>query len=181
MTICISAIVMLGMLFFDQITKAWAVVAAGGSEGFICNVIGDIICFRYSKNTGMAWSAFGDNPVAMQVITWLTVAMMIGMGVLFFTLFKKNRPAQIALAVIEAGALGNFIDRVVFSYVRDFIDVSKLGFGICNIADFCVVFGAIALFIVILFVGKDAVFPHGKYKKLREEEKKAKQENKAQK
>ena len=88
---------------------------------------------------------------------------------MFFTIFRKNLPVRICLAVVEAGALGNIIDRFCLGYVRDFVDVQPVGFGICNIADFFITGGVVAVVICILFIGKDAVFPLTK--KWREEAK----------
>lgn len=150
----IALLILLVLLFIDLITKAWA-EATNVSQTFIPGFMN----FRFVKNTGIAFSLFDDNRNAMIFITCLTVVMIVGIGVLFFTVFKKNVPAQIVLAIIEAGAIGNLVDRVCLSYVRDFADVSSIGFGVCNIADFYVTFGAVALVIIILFIGKDAVYP----------------------
>ena len=68
-------------------------------------------------------------------------------------------PVRICLATVEAGAVGNIIDRLCLGYVRDFLDVRPIGFGICNIADFYIVFGVIVIAFIILFIGKNAVFP----------------------
>lgn len=157
MTAVICGIIALVLLFADQITKLIAETA-----NVNMTFIPGFINFKFYKNTGMAFSMFDDNPVAMTVITILTVLMIAGIAVLFFTLFKKNTPARAALAVIEAGAVGNLIDRLVLEYVRDFVDVSSIGFGVCNLADFYITFGAVALVIIILFVGKDAVIPLGR-------------------
>ncbi len=168
-SLIISGLVMFGLLFFDQISKAWAYASEISQPDFFLG----FIRLNYLKggNTGIAWGWFGDTPTAMKIIVVLTVFMIIGIGVLFFTVFRKNLPARVCLAVIEAGAIGNLIDRVCLGYVRDFVDVSRIGFGICNIADFCITFGAVALVIVILFIGKDALIPLGKYREAHEAEK----------
>ncbi len=174
MIACICSAVMLVLLFVDLITKAWA--ASGNVNQ---DFIGDFIRFDYYKNEGMAFGMLDDNPTAMKVVTAVTVFMIIGIAVAVFTMFKGNTPAQIALSVIESGAIGNLVDRLYFGYVRDFIDVSKLGFGICNIADFCVTGGAVALMFIILFIGKDALFPLGKYRKMAQEERAKEKEKEA--
>ncbi len=146
-----------GFVFLDQITKAWAYATQVMQDDYFLG----FIRFYYLKdgNNGISFGWFGGNTAAMIAITALTVVMIVAIAVLFFTVFKKNKPAQVALSVIEAGAVGNLIDRVVLGTVRDFVDVSPLGFGICNIADFCVTFGAIALVFIILFIGSHALFP----------------------
>lgn len=172
----VCTVLMLILLYIDQITKAWA-AATQVSE----TVIPNFIRFRYVPNSGIAFGMGSGNGTFMNVVTVLTVVMIVIIGVLFFTLFKKNAPARVALALVEAGAIGNLIDRLILDYVRDFVDLSSIGFGVCNIADFCITGGAVFLIVVILFVGKDAVIPLGKYRKQakeeREKEKAERQQN----
>lgn len=188
MVALISGIVMLTLLFADQITKAAAEIYSV-SQPFL----GDFMSLHYVQNTGIAFSIFGDNPAGMAVVTALTAVMIVVIGVVFFKVFKRNTPVRIALAVIEAGAIGNFIDRLCLvnesgmRYVRDFLDMSNFrpfawlgsnfNFGVCNLADFYITFGAVALVLILLFIGKDAVIPlkkswreQAKKEKLRETE-----------
>lgn len=151
----IGAVVFAGLLALDLITK-WAAAAAHVAQP---DFFLGIVRLYYTENTGMAFSLFNDNEVAMAVVTAFTVVLIIGIAVLFFTFFKKNTPARITLAVIEAGAVGNLVDRLFLGYVRDFVDVSPLHFGVCNIADFCITFGGVALLFILLFIGKDSFFP----------------------
>lgn len=150
-----AGIVFLILLFVDQITKAWAAAADVRQADYFLG----IIKLTYAENAGMAWSLFSNNRPAMIAITVLTVFMIIGIAVIFFTLFQKNAPAQMCLAIIEAGAIGNLIDRLYFDYVRDFLDVSPLHFGVCNPADFFITLGAVALVFIILFIGPSSLFP----------------------
>ena len=160
---CICGIVALLLLLIDLLTKAWAYFVPFQQNSYFLGIIR--LRFLPGGNTGIAWGFLGNTDLAMTIVTAFTAVMIVGLIVLFFTYFKKNRPAQICLAVIVAGAIGNFID------------VNPLGFGICNPADFYITFGAVALLIIILFVGKDAVFPLGKYRKMREEEMQKKEES----
>ncbi len=166
----ISLVVFGVLLAVDLVTKGWAQRASGDEDGtFLFTFIPGLISFRYVKNTGMAFSWLEDNEAAMTVVTIFTVVLIVALVALFFTVFKRNTPARITLAVIEAGAIGNLIDRLALGYVRDMVDVSPLGFGVCNFADFFITFGGVALLIIIAFIGKDALFPLTK--KWREEAK----------
>lgn len=164
----VGGLVMLALLFLDQILKAWAYAVEVSQPGFFLGFIR--MNFLPGGNTGIAWGLFGDSKTGMILITILTVVMIAAIAALYFTVFKKNTAAKICLAVVEAGALGNLIDRVCLGYVRDFVDVSPIGFNICNFADFYITFGAIALLVVILFVGKEAVIPLGRLRKRTGEE-----------
>ena len=62
------------------------------------------------------------------------------------------------LTFIFAGAIGNFIDRVVNSYVTDFIYFSLINFPVFNVADIYVTCGVILLFIILIFCVDDDKF-----------------------
>lgn len=143
------------LLFVDLITKAAAEASTIRQSSYFLG----IIRLWYTSNPGIAFGIFGDNPVAMEVMSYVTIVLALLIAVMFFTIFRKNLPVRICLAVVEAGALGNIIDRFCLGYVRDFVDVQPVGFGICNIADFFITGGVVAVVICILFIGKDAVFP----------------------
>ncbi|MDE7296898.1 MAG: signal peptidase II, partial [Clostridia bacterium] len=155
------------LLFVDLLTKAIAFAVQVHQPDMFLGIV-KLDCVM---NPGIAWGVLGENPPAMVAITVLTGFMAVGIAVLFFTYFKHNTPARMALAAIEAGAIGNFIDRVYFEDgVRDFIEVDfLLPHYTCNFADMCIVLGAIALIFIILFIGKESAFPLTK--KWREEAK----------
>lgn len=155
-----------GLLLADQLSKAIAYALEISQPNYFLGFIR--INYLPGGNTGIAWGLWGNTPAMMIAVTVLTVVMIIGIGVLFFTIFKKNTPARVCLAIIEAGAVGNLIDRLCLGYVRDFVDVDPIGFNICNFADFYITFAAVALVIIILFIGKDAVIPLGKWRKERQ-------------
>ena len=58
-------------------------------------------------------------------------------------------------SLIFAGALGNFIDRVIRNYVVDFIYFKPINFPIFNFADICVTVGTFVLFLCLIFVYKE--------------------------
>ena len=159
------AVIVCVLLFVDLITKAAAEASTIRQSSYFLG----IIRLWYTSNPGIAFRIFGDNPVAMEVMSYVTIVLALLIAVMFFTIFRKNLPVRVCLAVVEAGALGNIIDRFCLGYVRDFVDVQPVGFGICNIADFFITGGVVAVIVCILFIGKDAVFPLTK--KWREEAK----------
>ena len=62
---------------------------------------------------------------------------------------------RIVLIFLIAGAIGNFIDRVLYQYVIDFIYVSLINFPVFNVADIYVTCSVVVLFLLILFVYSD--------------------------
>ena len=71
---------------------------------------------------------------------------------------KKYLPCHIVLTFIVAGAIGNFIDRLVNKYVVDFIYFSLINFPKFNMADVYITCGCFVVFFFVLFVYKDQDF-----------------------
>lgn len=91
--------------------------------------------FSFTKNYGAAFGLF-------QGYKWLFVIVALIVVVLIFK--YKNKLDNFALGLLLGGTIGNLIDRLVYGYVIDFID---LGFWPSfNLADS---FSVIAAFILI--------------------------------
>ena len=67
-------------------------------------------------------------------------------------------PLLITCTLLVSGAAGNFIDRVRFGYVRDFIYFKLINFPVFNVADCYVTVSVVLLIILILFVYKEDDF-----------------------
>ncbi len=104
---------------------------------------------KYVENEGAAWGLFQDlservRNVFFTVISLAAVAFIVGY-------YRKLEPAQrygqVALALLLAGAVGNFIDRLARGYVIDFIDWYARGWHwpTFNVADSCIVLGVAML------------------------------------
>ena len=162
-------------LLVDQLTKLidFYFLPVNGQKFWL---IEGWLGFSHVENDAIAFGIGSGNRVFMVVIMVVTAILMVGIPILSFTVFKKNRPAQVCLAFIEGGAIGNFIDRLFVknsagvAVVRDFVNLERFGFANCNIADFFITFGAVALIFIILFIGPQAAFPLKK--KWRDEAKK---------
>ena len=81
------------------------------------------------------------------------------MGICFGTpIFKKKPLYSIGVTLLIAGTLGNFIDRLVFAAVLDFIDfvipIVRYDFPIFNVADICLTIGMTLFVVDILFFEK---------------------------
>ncbi|MCD7880103.1 MAG: signal peptidase II [Clostridiales bacterium] len=142
----------------DQVTKYLTRVFLAG-QGTL-EVIPGVLGLTYVENTGMAFSAFsGFTPVLAVLSLAVSVLLVVAIR-------KKWLPppfCQWMLTLILAGAVGNLIDRVFFGYVTDMIEVLFVQFAVFNVADCCVVGGAILLAVYIVLFWRDEETPsHGK-------------------
>jgi signal peptidase II len=137
------------LLVLDQLTKWWS------STTFPLNGEGRYVFlgfyFTYVQNTGAAFGIFQDGTLPLGILSAL-----VSMAILVYLIRRgKTMPVlqRYALASIFAGAIGNMIDRFRLGYVIDFIHfkVSGFSFPVFNVADSCVVIGAILLILSSLF------------------------------
>ncbi|MDU4792593.1 MAG: signal peptidase II, partial [Staphylococcus sp.] len=104
------------------------------------------------RNNGAAWGILSGKMGFFYIITLIILAVLI---IFYIKETKYNAFMQVAISLLFAGALGNFIDRLFNGEVVDFIDTNIFGydFPIFNIADSSLTIGVI--FVIIALV-KDA-------------------------
>lgn len=130
----LSAILIIAL---DQITKILTVKNLRFGE--VKEIIPNILSFTYVKNEG---AAFGILQGARIFFIVLTIIVLIGAIYYIVKMRPTSRLEKWALALIAGGAVGNFIDRAYFGFVRDFIMVEFIDFPVFNIADCFVCIGA---------------------------------------
>ena len=134
----------------DLVTKL--VVNESMQLGQSYQVIKNFFYFTYIHNTGAAWGMLSGH-------FFMFYAISIIAGIMLIYYFIKSDKSQVLLrfgiVLIFSGMLGNLYDRVVFHYVRDFLDFFVFGydFPIFNIADMGVVIGVL-LIILDLGIGE---------------------------
>ncbi len=128
----------------DQFVKYWvsANIALGTSHGFIPGLMN----LTNLHNDGAAWSILEGQQWFFYLITLAAVVVLAYL----MRQWHTNRLKMIALSLIMAGALGNFIDRVHQHYVVDMFELLPINFPVFNVADSCLTVGVIALIIIIL-------------------------------
>ena len=138
----IIAIVALTIVL-DQVTKY--LVASQMTIGQSIPNIDNILYITTQRNAGAAWGIFQGKMMFFYLITLAVIAVVI----VWMTRLdiKKDKWLMIALALILGGAVGNFIDRVLYQHVVDFIDTYILGydFPIFNIADSALCIGVVLM------------------------------------
>jgi signal peptidase II len=160
----VCLIVVFGVLAVDLVSKY--LVAQAHINAVI---IPELVKFVYTTNTGSAFSFLGDRRWAMPMFIILTfIVLFIIVGFVIYSIIKKKKLSKwllIALSLMVGGAVGNLVDRIAFSYVRDFIFVlynTKIFTAIFNVADIALVVGVIMLVIYLLFLDDEAIFKKSK-------------------
>ena len=83
--------------------------------------------------------------------------IIIFIGIYVYKNKINSKVEQFGYSVILGGAIGNFVDRIVYGYVIDFLDFNILGydFPIFNFADTFIVIGVFLLVISSFGVRKN--------------------------
>lgn len=130
----------------DQITKYLTVQNIALYESI--EVIPGVLSFTYHQNTGAAWSILEG-----QMWFFYIVTVIIG-GVMIYYLHTEGKKQIFfgwALVFLLGGAIGNFIDRLLYQYVIDMIRTDFIQFPIFNVADMSLTFGVILMLIYLVW------------------------------
>ena len=148
----IGAALALVLIGLDQWTKVLAVKHLMGQEPFV--IWNGVFELHYLENRGAAFGILQGQKGVFLICTALVLAILA-----FYynrmPVEKRYLPMRIVGILLGAGAVGNLIDRMMQSYVVDFLYFKLIDFPIFNVADCYVTMGAILLAILILFVYKD--------------------------
>ncbi|MDD6193637.1 MAG: signal peptidase II [Lachnospiraceae bacterium] len=137
------------LVFLDQWSKQLAYVRLAGGRDFV--IIPGALELHYLENTGAAFSLLENKMFVFYILTPLLCALMVFLYARL-PMDKKFTSLRWVLIFLTAGAIGNFIDRIQYQYVIDFIYVSLIHFPVFNVADIYVTCSVAVLFILILFV-----------------------------
>ncbi len=138
------------MFFIDRIVKLLI------TDNFEINVrnkvINNLLYITNCHNKGAAFSLFSGNVIFLIFITFIILFLI------YRNVTKKDisKIEVISYGILLGGILGNLFDRLFYGYVIDYIDfiIFNFDFAIFNIADICIVVGALLL---IFFEGSDKI------------------------
>ncbi len=135
--------------FIDQVSKGLINIYLNLNQSV--EIIPNFLSFTYVHNTGAAFSIFEGAKCFFIIIAFIALNIIY----LFFIKDKKLKNSEIVIyALLISGIIGNLIDRILFGYVIDFIDVNIFNFAIFNLADSFIVVAVILL--LIMMGGKNA-------------------------
>ncbi|ADU30831.1 signal peptidase II [Evansella cellulosilytica] len=133
------------IIIVDQLTKLLVI-----SNMELRQSIPIIEGFLYLTSHRNPGAAFGILPGQMWLF-YIVTAIVVGFIIYYIqTKVENNKWLGISLGLILGGAIGNFIDRVIYGEVVDFIDVFIFSYNypIFNVADCALVIG----FIFVIFI-----------------------------
>ena len=143
-------------LVLDQVSKYVVVHAMGLSRVGAIDVWPPILNFRYGENRGVNFGLFDG---ASDTQRWVLVGFSLLVIAVIYVWIRRTRPPlliRISGGLLIGGALGNVVDRVIYGYVLDFLNMSCCGIDnpfVFNVADIAIFAGALGL--VFLDAGGD--------------------------
>lgn len=100
-------------------------------------------------NHGAAWGIFSGNQVGLVILSLVFLAIFIWF---YVKDKKKSWLLTVTFAFLCAGCIGNLYDRLVFGYVRDFIQFAFWqSFPVFNFADVFLTVGVV-MFVIYLLI-----------------------------
>lgn len=128
----------------DRITKNLAESQLSSVPGESVDVIGSVLRFSLSHNTGAAFGVLQNSAILYLIIALVVIVVSVGY---YRYLPRNNNLLTICLGMQLGGAVGNLVDRFQHVYVVDFIDVGigSVRWPWFNVADSCIVVGIIVL------------------------------------
>jgi signal peptidase II len=146
------------VLIADQVSKLWvdanfeqASVHALPGQPQPTPVIDGFVRIAKSYNTGGIFGLFGDSAVVLALASTAVIALI------FVYQWREGTRGSwlltVSLGLLLGGALGNFVDRIRYAHVIDFVD---MGIGdwrwyTFNVADSAISVALLGLIVLSLF------------------------------
>jgi signal peptidase II len=155
-------VIAIAAILLDRVTKVIIEHTLPSNDSV--NVIPGFFQITHVHNRGAAFGLFADS-----TSEWRTALLVgfstIALGVVAYLLWKSDHSlpsTAIGLSMILGGAVGNLWDRVARGQVTDFLHfyIGEHVWPDFNVADSCIVIGAILLMVEIVFAKTPAHEPH---------------------
>lgn len=141
------------VVVLDQATKALIVRTIALHE--YVPLVDGLLSLSHVRNRGAAFGILSDWDLPFQpvLLSALSAAALLAIGVYFVRLPAAARLPRAALALVLGGAIGNLVDRVRLGYVVDFVHVfwREHQWPDFNVADSAITVGVALLVLDILF------------------------------
>ena len=146
--------IILFIFLADRISKLY-ILSVLEDLGFVDIKINSYINLILVWNTGIGFGLLSfDQSEMYNLMTILIV--FVNLLIVYLIIKSKDNTAYFFL-IIMGGSLGNLFDRIYYSAVPDFIDISYKGYHwfVFNIADIFISLGVICLIVAEIFFNKN--------------------------
>lgn len=106
-----------------------------------------LFSLEHHTNTGAAFSLLSGHA---DLLAAGSAVLLIGMMIAAGGRLHLTPAARIALEFLVGGGMGNWIDRLLFSGVTDYIRLSFINFPVFNLADIAITTSIAVLLILLL-------------------------------
>lgn len=151
----LEIILIVSVIAIDQATKYCSELFLS-PVGTTYAVISGVFHFTSAHNEGAAWGM-------LQGGKWFFLALTLIVCIFLSWLLVTHRNkmtvfSRLCLSFLLAGAVGNMIDRVILSYVRDMFDFCLINFPIFNVADSALTIGCVMLIFDAFYLKERSLF-----------------------
>ena len=136
----------------DQWTKYLAILHLKGQDNIVWWE--NVFELEYRENTGAAFSIMQGQSGFL--IGFTSIALLLVAIFLVRSKLGKISWVRVTGSLILDGGIGNLIDRLFRGFVVDFLYFSLIDFPVFNVADCCVVIGAVLLMVYVLFFYRES-------------------------
>ena len=153
LSISISAAIFVFVFAIDILTKH-IMFRLLPSKGSSMRFIPGFINFIHVENAGVAWGMLAGRPVLLIILALAILALYLAF---YIIKLKRNndKPSTIlaiSVGLLTGGCLGNLFDRIIFGYVRDFINFEFINFPVFNFADAMICISVVLMFVYFIFI-----------------------------
>ena len=134
------------IFILDQISKC--IISTYLKLNQSIKIINNFFYIKYINNSGASWGILSNSRILLIILSIIAIIILIR----YIYTFKNTKLNIYGFGFLLGGILGNLCDRVLFGYVRDFLDfyIFKYDYPIFNFADIFIVSGVILLIISII-------------------------------
>ena len=132
----------------DQGSKYWVVHGLELSRLRTIDVFSPLLNFRYGENRGINFGLFDQESEFSRWVLIVLAVIIIGAVLMWIKRADTGLCGYIGAGLLIGGAVGNIVDRLLYGYVLDFLNMSCCGLNnpfVFNIADVFIFAGAVGL------------------------------------
>ena len=152
----LSFFIILICFILDRVSKVYVISLFTKTNFNDIIYVNSYLNFILLWNKGIAFGLLQSEQIFYHLITAIIFSVIF--FICFLILKSEKKWEIIYFSMITGGALGNFVDRIYYNAVPDFIDLHYKEFHWCtfNVADMCITIGIIFYLIFDMFKFKNA-------------------------